>query len=43
MTIGMLLESVAGKSGAINGSQPQGTPFQFEDGHPPVSYFGNFL
>jgi DNA-directed RNA polymerase I subunit RPA2 len=43
MTIGMLLESMAGKSGAMRGEFQDGTAFQFSENHRAVDYFGQQL
>lgn len=44
MTIGMLVESMAGKSGTITGKIQDGTPFQFEKRkNGAVEYFGEEL
>lgn len=46
MTIGMLLESMAGKAGALNGSFQDATPFVHqgeEDGKTAVDFFGKQL
>jgi len=43
MTIGMLLESMAGKSGAMSGHYQDGTPFSFNEEHTAVDYFGEQL
>lgn len=43
MTIGMLIESMAGKSGAMHGLAQDGTPFKFSDDDTPVNYFGEQL
>ena len=47
MTIGMLLESMAGKAGAMHGHFQNGTPFRFHDsegdGKLAVDYFGEQL
>ncbi|KAJ1451477.1 hypothetical protein M885DRAFT_12820 [Pelagophyceae sp. CCMP2097] len=43
MTIGMLLESMAGKSGALHGApKHDGTPFAFHEKDRAVDYFGPF-
>lgn len=43
MTIGMLLEFMAGKSAVLHGLCHDGTPFQFNDDYPAVEYYGNLL
>jgi len=43
MTIGMLLESMAGKAGASHGVAQDGTPFRFSEKHRAVDYFGEQL
>lgn len=43
MTIGMLLESMAGKAGAMHGIPQDGTPFRFSEQHRAVDYFGEQL
>jgi DNA-directed RNA polymerase I subunit RPA2 len=45
MTIGMFVESLAGKSGACHGFAQDSTPFQFKDkqGETAVEYFGHQL
>jgi len=43
MTIGMLLESMAGKAGACHGVAQDGTPFRFSEKHRAVDYFGEQL
>ena len=43
MTIGMLLESMAGKAGASHGVAQDGTPFRFSEQHRAVDYFGEQL
>jgi DNA-directed RNA polymerase I subunit RPA2 len=40
MTIGMFVESLAGKAGAMHGMAQDATPFKFSDGDRPVEYFG---
>lgn len=43
MTIGMLIESMAGKSSMINGQFQDATPFQFTEDNTAVEYFGEQL
>jgi len=43
MTIGMLLESMAGKGGALHAMPQDGTPFRFSEEHRAVDYFGEQL
>jgi len=43
MTIGMLLESIAGKAGAMHATQQMGTPFQFSERNRAVDHFGEQL
>eukprot|EP00201_Polytomella_parva_P019467 CAMPEP_0175041304 /NCGR_PEP_ID=MMETSP0052_2-20121109/1831_1 /TAXON_ID=51329 ORGANISM="Polytomella parva, Strain SAG 63-3" /NCGR_SAMPLE_ID=MMETSP0052_2 /ASSEMBLY_ACC=CAM_ASM_000194 /LENGTH=1341 /DNA_ID=CAMNT_0016303785 /DNA_START=27 /DNA_END=4052 /DNA_ORIENTATION=+ len=45
MTIGMLVESLVSKAGALKGEFVDASPFQRSDGKPadPVNYFGNYL
>lgn len=45
MTIGMFVESLAGKSGALHGLAQDSTPFKFKDqeGQTAVEYFGHQL
>ena len=40
MTIGMLVESMAGKAGALHGRFQNATPFQFNERQRAVDYFG---
>jgi len=40
MTMGMLLESLAGKSGSLGGHYQDATPFSFSEEHTAVDYFG---
>jgi DNA-directed RNA polymerase I subunit RPA2 len=40
MTIGMLVESMAGKAGAIHGIYQDATPFRFDEKNMAVKYFG---
>lgn len=40
MTIGMFVESLAGKSGALHGLCQEATPFQFSEDQSAASYFG---
>lgn len=40
MTIGMLIESMAGKAGALHARFQDGTPFQFDENNRAVDYFG---
>uniref|UniRef100_A0A7R9U7R0 DNA-directed RNA polymerase n=1 Tax=Pinguiococcus pyrenoidosus TaxID=172671 RepID=A0A7R9U7R0_9STRA len=43
MTIGMLVESMAGKSGALHGMYQDATPFQFNEKDTAINYFGEQL
>ncbi|KAJ4472934.1 DNA-directed RNA polymerase I polypeptide 2 [Lentinula edodes] len=43
MTIGMLVESMAGKAGAMHGLAQDATPFKFSEEDTAVSYFGEQL
>ncbi|GJE87475.1 DNA-directed RNA polymerase I subunit RPA2 [Phanerochaete sordida] len=43
MTIGMLVESMAGKAGAMHGLAQDATPFQFTEEDTAVEYFGDQL
>ena len=43
MTIGMLLESMASKAGALDGKFYDSTPFKFNEENRAVDYFGNKL
>eukprot|EP00039_Didymoeca_costata_P006993 m.95259 g.95259 ORF g.95259 m.95259 type:complete len:1143 (+) comp13484_c0_seq4:183-3611(+) len=43
MTIGMLVESMAGKSGALHGVSHDATPFNFSEEQPASEYFGEQL
>ena len=43
MTIGMLIESMAGKAGAMHGIAQDATPFTFSEDDTPVAYFGDQL
>ena len=43
MTIGMLIESMAGKSGALHGLAQDSTPFRFDENHTAADYFGSQL
>jgi DNA-directed RNA polymerase I subunit RPA2 len=43
MTIGMLVESMAGKAGACNGHFQDATPFRFDEQHRVVDFFGDQL
>ncbi|KAL0218576.1 hypothetical protein P9112_004229 [Eukaryota sp. TZLM1-RC] len=43
MTIGMLIESMAGKSGCLHGVYQDGTPFQFSEDQSAIDFFGNQL
>jgi DNA-directed RNA polymerase I subunit RPA2 len=43
MTIGMLLESISSKSGAIHGYYPNGTPFQYDEENKAIDHFGKEL
>ena len=45
MTIGMFIESLAGKSGALHGLAQDSTPFKFKDkpGETAIEYFGHQL
>ncbi|PVU99155.1 hypothetical protein BB559_000950 [Furculomyces boomerangus] len=43
MTIGMFVESLAGKSGALYGVAQDATPFQFDESHTAADYFGEQL
>ncbi|TNM99662.1 hypothetical protein fugu_012695 [Takifugu bimaculatus] len=43
MTIGMLIESMAGKSGALHGLSHDATPFTFSEDNSALEYFGEML
>ncbi|PKI84443.1 DNA-directed RNA polymerase [Malassezia vespertilionis] len=43
MTIGMLIESMAGKAGAMHGIAQDATPWSFNEQDTPVAYFGEQL
>lgn len=43
MTIGMFVESIAAKSGALHGLCQDATPFQFDETHTAADYFGEQL
>ena len=43
MTIGMLIESMAGKAGAMHGLAQDATPWSFNEQDTPVDYFGEQL
>uniref|UniRef100_A0A7N8YA85 DNA-directed RNA polymerase subunit beta n=1 Tax=Mastacembelus armatus TaxID=205130 RepID=A0A7N8YA85_9TELE len=43
MTIGMLIESMAGKSGALHGLSHDATPFSFSEESSALEYFGEML
>ncbi|KAJ3197967.1 hypothetical protein HDU82_001337, partial [Entophlyctis luteolus] len=43
MTIGMFVESLAGKSGALHGHAQDATPFQFDENHAAADFFGEEL
>ncbi|KAH7909455.1 hypothetical protein BJ138DRAFT_1010789 [Hygrophoropsis aurantiaca] len=43
MTIGMLVESMAGKAGAMHGLAQDATPFQFSEEDTAIAYFGEQL
>ena len=43
MTIGMLIESMAGKSGALHGFSQDSSPWQFDEKHTACDYFGTQL
>lgn len=40
MTIGMLVESMAGKSGALHGMRQPATPFTFHEKRTAIDHFG---
>jgi len=43
MTIGMLVEIMAGKSGSLHGTFYDASPFNFDEKLPPIEYFGKQL
>ncbi|KAJ3289897.1 hypothetical protein HK104_007149 [Borealophlyctis nickersoniae] len=43
MTIGMFVESLAGKSGALHGRAQDATPFKFNEDHAAADFFGEEL
>ena len=43
MTIGMMIEFMAGKSGSVYGLAHDATPFQFENDQSPIDYYGKLL
>ena len=42
-SVGMMIESMAGKSASLNGTVYDATPFTFSEDDPAVDYFGNLL
>ena len=43
MTIGMMIEGIAGKAGALHGTFQDSTPFRFHEDQRAVDYFGEHL
>ncbi|GFN83129.1 DNA-directed RNA polymerase subunit beta [Plakobranchus ocellatus] len=43
MTIGMMIESMAGKAGALHGMYFDATPFTFSEDQPAIDHFGQML
>ncbi|EME32710.1 DNA-directed RNA polymerase subunit isoform 1 [Galdieria sulphuraria] len=43
MTIGMMMESICGKAGALHGMFQDSTPFRFDEDNTAVDYFGEQL
>ena len=43
MTIGMILEIMGGKAGALHGVHQDSTPFQFREDQPATEFFGEQL
>ncbi|KAF2640442.1 beta and beta-prime subunits of DNA dependent RNA-polymerase [Massarina eburnea CBS 473.64] len=43
MTIGMFVESLAGKAGALHGMAQDSTPFRFDEQNTAIDYFGHQL
>lgn len=43
MTIGMLIESMAGKAAALNGTRYEGTPFRYNEDNTAVGQFGELM
>lgn len=43
MTIGMMIEFMAGKTGALYGTAHDSTPFQFDNNQSGIDYYGNLL
>jgi DNA-directed RNA polymerase I subunit RPA2 len=43
MTIGMFVESLAGKAGALHGIAQDSTPFRFDEQNTAVDFFGHQL
>lgn len=43
MTIGMFVESLAGKAGSLHGMAHDATPWTFSENHTPADYFGEQL
>ena len=43
MTIGMMIECMAGKSAASHGFKHDATPFTFSESDPAADYFGKLL
>lgn len=43
MTIGMMIESMAGKAGALHGMYFDSTPFTFSENQPAIDHFGQML
>ena len=41
--LGMMIESMAGKSAGLNGVVFDATPFTFDEDDPAIDYFGNLL
>jgi DNA-directed RNA polymerase I subunit RPA2 len=43
MTIGMMIEFMAGKTGSVFGTAHDSTPFQFDNNQSAIDYYGNLL
>ncbi|CDW60202.1 DNA directed RNA polymerase I subunit RPA2 [Trichuris trichiura] len=43
MTVGMMIESMAGKAASLHGTKLDSTPFNYNERNPAVKYFGDLL
>ncbi|KFD50947.1 hypothetical protein M514_08129 [Trichuris suis] len=43
MTVGMMIESMAGKAASLHGTKLDSTPFKYNERNPAVKYFGDLL